>query len=57
MNLSDFNIKNLGKELLSSKVLSNFINEFMEELKEYLEKGDDRNSMNVVNIRKRRNFI
>lgn len=56
MNLSDFNIKNLGKELLSSKVLSNFINEFMEELKEYLEKGDDRNSMNVVNQNKYSNY-
>ena len=38
MNLSDFNIKNLGKDLFSSKVLSIFINEFVEELKEYLEK-------------------
>ena len=56
MNLSDFNIKNLGKELLSSKVLSNFINEFMEELKEYLEKGDNRNSMNVVNQNKYSNY-
>ena len=56
MNLGDFNIKNLGKDLLSGKVLSNLINEFMEELKEYLEKGDNTNSMNVVNQNKYSNY-
>lgn len=56
MNLGDFNIKNLGKDLLQSKVLSNFINEFMEELKEYLDKGNNRKSMNVVNQNKYSNY-
>lgn len=47
MNLGDFNIKNLGKDLLESKVLSNFVNEFMAELKEFLEKSNNKNAMNV----------
>lgn len=47
MNLGDFNIKNLGKDLLQSKVLSDFVNNFINELKDYLEKGDNKNIMNV----------
>lgn len=47
MNLRDFNIKNLGKDLLQSKALSDFINNFINELKDYLEKGDNKNIMNV----------
>ena len=33
MNLGDFNIKNLGKDLLQSKVLSDFVNNFIEGVK------------------------
>lgn len=56
MNLGDFNIKNLGKDLLESKALSNFVNEFINELKQYLDKGDNRNIMNVVNQNKYCNY-
>lgn len=56
MNLGDFNIKNLGKDLLESKALSNFVNEFINELKGYLEKGNNRNIMNVVNQNKYSNY-
>ena len=49
MNLGDFNIKNLGKDLLENKTLSNFANSFINELKDYLEKGDNINNMNLVN--------
>ena len=47
MNLGDF--KNLGKDLLENKNLSNFVNSFINELKDYLEKGDNINNMNLVN--------
>ncbi len=56
MNLGDFNIKNLGKDLLESKALSNFVNEFINELKGYLEKGNNINIMNVVNKNKYSNY-
>ncbi len=56
MNVGDFNIKNLGKELSQSKVLSNFVNEFINELKGYLEKGNNRNIMNIVNQNKYSNY-
>lgn len=56
MNLGDFNIKNLGKDLLQSKVLSDFVNNFINELKDYLEKGDNKNIMNVVNKNKYSNY-
>ena len=52
MNLSDFNIKNLGKDLLENKAISDFVNEFINELKGYFEKGYNRNNMNVVNQNK-----
>lgn len=56
MNLGDFNIKNLGKDLIESKALSNFVNEFINELKGYFEKGNNRNIMNVVNQNKYSNY-
>lgn len=56
MNVGGFNIKNLGKELSQSKVLSNFVNEFINELKGYLEKGNNRNIMNIVNQNKYSNY-
>lgn len=56
MNLGDFNIKNLGKDLLSSKVLSDFVNNFINELKDYLEKGDNKNIMNVNKESKYSNY-
>lgn len=56
MNLGDFNIKNLGKDLLQSKVLSDFVSNFINELKDYLEKGDDRNIMNLTNQNKYNNY-
>ena len=56
MNLGDFNIKNLGKNLLESKTLSNFVNEFINELRGYLEKGNNRNIMKVVNQNKYNNY-
>ena len=56
MNLSDLNLKNLGKDLLENKALSNFVNSFVNELKDYLEKGDNRNNMDVVNQNKYSNY-
>lgn len=56
MNLGDFNIKNLGRDLLQSKVLSDFVNNFINELKDYLEKGDNKNIMNVSNKNKYSNY-
>ncbi|MBO5004556.1 MAG: hypothetical protein J6D03_04795 [Clostridia bacterium] len=56
MNLGDFNIKNLGKDLLQSKVLSDFVNNFINELKAYLEKGDNKNIMNVNKESKYSNY-
>lgn len=56
MNLGDFSIKNLGKDLLQSKVLSDFVSNFINELKDYLEKGDDRNIMNLTNQNKYNNY-
>lgn len=56
MNLGDFNFKNLRKDLTQSKALSNLMNNFIKELKDYLEKGDNRNSMNVVNQNKYSNY-
>lgn len=56
MNLGDFSIKNLGKDLLQSKVLSDFVSNFIDELKDYLEKGDDRNIMNLANQNKYNNY-
>ena len=56
MNLGDFNIKNLGKNLIESKALSNFVNEFINELKGYLEKGNNRNITKIVNQNKYSNY-
>lgn len=56
MNLGDFNIKNLGKDLTQSKVLSDFVNNFINELKDYLEKGDNKNIMNVNKESKYSNY-
>ena len=56
MNLGDFNIKNLGKDLLQSKVLPDFVSNFIDELKDYLEKGDDRSIMNLANQNKYNNY-
>ena len=56
MNLSDFSIKSLGKDLLEGKIFSNFVNEFMAELKEFLEKGDNRKNMDVEHQNKYSNY-
>ena len=56
MNLSDFNIKNLGKGLIENKVLSNLVNGFMTEIKEFLEKDDNKNNINVDNQNKYSNY-
>ena len=56
MNLGDFSIKNLGKDLLQSKVLSDFVSNFIDELKDYLEKGDGRNIMSLANQNKYNNY-
>lgn len=56
MNLGDFNIKNLGKDLTQNKVLSDFVNNFINELKDYLEKGDNKNIMNVNKESKYSNY-
>lgn len=56
MNLGDLNIKDLGRELLESKALSNFVNEFINELKGYLEKGENKNIMNVSKENKYSNY-
>lgn len=47
MNLSDFNIKDLGKDLPQSKVLSDFVNNFINEIKEYLGKNEIQKEMDV----------
>ena len=54
MNLSDLKLKNLGKDLIENKVLSSFVNNFINELKDYLEKGN--NNMNLVNKNKYSNY-
>ena len=46
MNLSDFNLKNLGKELLENNVLSNLVSNFINELKNYL---DENKNTNIIN--------
>ena len=56
MNLGNFDIKNLGKDLLTSDTLSSFVNNFINELKDYLEKGNNRNVMNAVNQNKYSNY-
>ena len=56
MNLGDFDIKNLGKDFLTSNTLSSFVNNFINELKDYLEKGDNKNNMNVFNQNKYSNY-
>lgn len=47
MNLSDFNIKDLGRNLSQSKVVSDLINTFINELKDYLNKGKTGNEVNM----------
>lgn len=51
MNLNSLNIKQIGKDLLQSKTISNFTNEFIKELGEYLENksGKEEISMNIEN--------
>ena len=49
MDIGEFNIKNLGNSLNENKVLSRFVSSFIDELKDYLEKGDRRNKMEEVN--------
>ena len=56
MNLGDFNIKSLGKDLIQSKVVSDFVNNFINELKDYLEKGDNKNMITVVKENKYSNY-
>lgn len=56
MNLGDFNIKSLGEDLLQSKILSDFVNNFINELKDYLEKGDNKNIMNINKESKYSNY-
>lgn len=43
INLGDFNIKSLGKDLLSNNALSNFVNEFIKELSNYLQNNKENN--------------
>lgn len=55
MNLDDFNIKSLGKDLLSNNALPNFVNDFIKELSKYLqnnknEKEDNINGKNINEI-------
>lgn len=49
MNLGDFNIKSLGKDLLSNNTLPNFVNDFIKELSNYLQsnKGNNINGKNL----------
>lgn len=47
MNLEGFSLKNLGKDLLESKGLVDFVNNFINELKEYLEKDKGQNMINL----------
>ena len=51
MNLGDFNIKSLGKELLSNNTLPNFVNDFIKELSNYLQNNKE-NNINGKNINK-----
>lgn len=56
MNLEDFSIKNIGKDLLESKGLANFVNNFINELKEYLEKDKGQNMINLNIENKYKNY-
>ena len=47
MNLEDFSLKNFGKSLLENKGVVNFANNFINELKEYLEKDKGQNMINL----------
>ena len=51
MNLGDFNIKSLGKDLLSNNALPNFVNDFIKELSNYLQNNKE-NNINGKNINK-----
>lgn len=52
MNLENFNVKDLGKNLLENNFISNFVNEFVNELKERFEKDNDKNIENTSNNNK-----
>lgn len=46
MNLGDFNIKNLGKDLMTNNSFTNFVNEFIKELSNYLQNNKQPNMNN-----------
>lgn len=54
MNLGDFNIKDLGKNLNSNNSFSNFVNDFINELSNYLQnlKDKEQNNQSVDSVYK-----
>lgn len=54
MNIGDFNIKDLGKNLNSNNSFSNFVNNFINELSNYLQnlKDKEQNDQSVENVYK-----
>lgn len=47
MDLGDLNIKSLGKDLFESKGFSDFVSNFINELKDYLEKSENKSVTNM----------
>ena len=54
MNLDDFNIKELGKNLFSNNAVTNLVTEFVKELSNYLQnnKKENENNMDNANLSK-----
>ena len=52
MNLDDFNIKELGKNLFSNNAITNFVAEFVKELSNYLQNNKKENENNMDKFNK-----
>ncbi len=56
MNLEDFCLKDIDKDLLESKRLADFVNNFINELNECLEKDKGQNRTNLNKENKYNNY-
>ena len=52
MNLDDFNIKELGKNLFSNNAITNFVAEFVKKLSNYLQNNQKENENNMDKFNK-----
>ena len=52
MNLDDFNIKELGKNLFSNNAVTNLVTEFVKELSNYLQNNKKENENNMDKFNK-----